>query len=187
MAFLNVTRADDLSDQGYAASVFHFLEGKDPNGQSIRVDFNRLQAFEVMDVLGDVVQLRVTIFPTTSVEAIAANRMSYSELMKDTTSVVLSVLAQKASGEKLAFVALEGQSFQSCTGASQNDLVRKQMEAVQFRASPNYTGPIITKFAPLVNMKPAHYDASFTGDDVWWGVPSVTADPAYPYRRATKK
>jgi len=182
MAFLNVTRAGDLSDQGYTAAVFHFLEGKDPNGQPVRVDFNRIRAIEILDVRGDAVQMRVTIFPTTSVEAIAANRLSYSDLEKDTSSVTVTVPTQNASGEPLAFVELGGQFLRTCADASQ-----VQMKAVQFRAPPNYRGPIIKKFAPLANMKPARYDVSFTGDDAWWAVPSVAADPAYPFRRATKK
>jgi len=73
MAFLNVKRAEDLNDQGYAAEVFHFVEGKDSNGQPVRVDFNRLQAFEIVDVQATAVKLRISVFPTTSVEAIAAN------------------------------------------------------------------------------------------------------------------
>jgi hypothetical protein len=188
MAFLNVTRAGDLNDQGYTAAVFHFLEGKDPDGQPVRVDFNRIRAFEILDVRGDAVQIRVTIFPTTSVEAIAANRLIYSDLEKDTSSVTVTVPTQNVSGEKLAFVALESLFLPSCTETPQaKDLIRARMGAMQFRAPPGYDGPIIKKFAPLVSMKPARYDVSFTGDDAWWAVPSVAADRAYPFRRATKK
>jgi hypothetical protein len=188
MAFLNVTRAEDLSDQRYTAAVFHFFEGKDPNDQPVRVDFNRIEAFEIMDVHGNAVRLRVTVFPTTSVETIAANRLSYSDLKKDKSSVIVTIATQNVRDEKLAFVELDGQFLRSCTDRSQRkDQIRTQMEAVRFRVPPTYTGPIIKKFAPLVNMKPAQYDASFTGDDAWWAVPSVTADSAYPHRTLTKK
>jgi hypothetical protein len=180
MAFLNVARAEDLSDQGYAAAVSHVLEGKDPNGQPVRVDFNRIQAFEIVDMQGNAAQLQVTVFPTTSIEAIAANRLSYSDLKKDTSTVTVTVPTQNVSGETLALVELGGRFPRDCTDASQ-----VQMKAVPFRAAPGHSGLIIRKFAALANMKPAKYDVPFTGDDAWWAVPSVAADPAYPFRRAT--
>ena len=188
MAFLNVTRAGDLGDQKYTAAVFHFLEGKDATGQPVRVDFSRIQALEIIEVSVTAVQLRVTVFPTTDIETIAANRLSYSDLKEATSTVMVTVPTQNVSGEKLAFVELGGRFLRNCTDTSQgNDLTRTQMAAVQFRAPPDFTGPIVRKFAPLANMKPAQYDVSFTDDDVWWAVPSVTADGAYPHRIATKK
>jgi hypothetical protein len=192
LAFVDARRAKDESDTTYATEVSHLFKGTSPAGQPVEVDLNRIVAVEVVEAGDKTAQLRISIFPTTDVQTIAANKKSYTDLKDDTDTVVVVAATKNARGEDLALVGLEDWSGRDCTeasslGAAGNDQLRNDMSAVRFHDTGDGDRPFVGNFALLAELPPAKYDVAFTGDDAWWAVPSVIADPEYPHRRRTKR
>ncbi len=193
LAFVDPARAQDKKDDQYAASVFHYFEGKDPDGKTVRVEFNRVKSFEIIAGDDKTVRVKVTVFPTTDAKVIARNNISYTALKDQTSTVALTVPTKNEKGEDLALVGLDGMSAERCDDSRRNagSEIRKpiaeQLQAVRFRAAQNDKGPRVARHMSFSKLVPAGYELGFVRYDVWWAVPSVIADENYPYRVRTKR
>jgi hypothetical protein len=194
MAFVDTARAQDQKDDKYAVRVFHYLEGNDSNGKTVRIEFNRMKSFEVVAIEDKTVRVRLNVFPTTDANAVAKNNLSYAALSQQTSDVVLTISTKNAEGEDLAVVALDGRFGERCgDNAGRNaetetvKPIAAQMQAVPVHAPREYKEAHVAKLMSFNKLTRARYELAFMNDDIWWAVPSVTADSSYPYRVRTKK
>ena len=194
MAFVDAARAQDKKDDQYAVGVFHHFEGKDPNGKTVRVEFNRVKSFEIIASDDKTVRMKLMVFPTTDAKAIARNNISYAALKGQTANVALTTPAKNEKGEELALVGLDGTFGEPCDDHDKKNAgdeikkpIAQQMQAVRFRPAKDDKGPRVANHMSFRKLVPAAYELGFVHDDIWWAVPSVTADPSYPYRVHMKR
>lgn len=188
LAFLDFARAAKKNDTNYKVAVSHAFVGRDSDGNTRTVSFARLEGLEVLSKKGDQVQVRLRLFPTTDIEAVARNNISYTALRKDVAEVVLDVQTRNDRGEELALVDVGGKiDYVDCSKQSPNPVVQV-MQSVAVQQADEPSGPELVEIARFADLRPGHYAIKYahTGE-IWWAVPSVTADPTFPLRRRTKR
>ena len=193
MAFVDMARAQDKKDVEYAVTVFHYFEGNDPAGKTVRVEFNRVEFLEILATDGKTARIKLTVFPTIDAKALTKTNIKYTALKKYTKDVTLTVATKNAKGEDLAVVALDGTFGEDCDEADNSDgaeamkPIATQMQAVRFHAAQQDEKPYIKDYARFADLSRTYYELTFVSRDIWWAVPSVIDDRNYPYCRKVKK
>ncbi len=104
------------------------------------------------------------------------------------------VSTKNAKKESLAIVQLDGPVDRRC-GADADPVweeatdkpIADRMRAVRFHPPENHQGARVSNYVSFAELPPADYEMRPKRQAIWWAVPSVIADPDYPYRRHLKK
>ncbi len=142
-------------------NVLYEFQGVTEDAEEVSVPFSEISSFEVLGEENGKLVVELKRFPAIEPEELIKRQPTYLQLRKEFTKLVLLRMAlRNPSGAVLELVGS-----------------RKGKKAE----------PII----PLNNIAPGRtvvfYEPLFDDEAYWWAIPSVTKDPAYPYRVVTKK
>jgi hypothetical protein len=148
---------------GQITGEVHFaFFGTDEKGSKLEVDFSEVEKFKVLRKDGVILVLEIDQFPVITPEELLIKKPSYTELRANyRKSVRLRLSIRAMNGAKLYLVAK-----------------RKGNEQL----------PIV----PIEDVEPER-EIRFSRSEknlrqaLWWAIPSVVSDPAYPYRLFFKR
>jgi hypothetical protein len=152
--------------KGRTGPKAYILNGETDSGPLV-VDFSEIEELSILRTESSNSKVRalfrVIAFPNVSVEQLVNERPTYTEL-KEKYSKTLEL-----------WVVIKNTSGDLCFGGKQKALRRVE----------ELTNNVLVKFelAGLSrdDTKPEIWKGS--GEGIWWAIPSVIRDPAYPYRR----
>ena len=141
--------------------VLYEFQGVTEDAEELSVPFSEISSFEIMGTEDGKLVVELKRFPAIEPEELIKRQPTYLQLRKEFTKLVLLRIApSKPSGSVLMLVgSKEGRKAEPIT--------------------------------PLDSIAPGRtivfYEPLFDGEAYWWAIPSVTKDPAYPYRVITRK
>ena len=162
--------------------LFEF-RGADESGREALIDFSEVASFKILriDDRNDRALFEVQVFPEISVEKLLESKLGYSELKDKHTKVkrLWIKLSDKEKGE-LYFVTVLAKGSRVFSWAS----VYEEIEDAWFNDDKYF----IESEERVKDMKHnMQVVLDYNEDAIWWAIPSVTEDAAYPYRHIFKK
>jgi len=150
-----------VKDERIQGEVTHELLGVSEDGKELSVPFSEISSLEVLGHDDGKLVVELRRFPAIEPEELLRRKPTYLELRKEyTKSALLRVVVTNQSGATLHLI---GQK------------VDRKPESI----------------TPLAKIAPGRtvvfLEALFDREAYWWAIPSVTKDPAYPYRVIERK
>jgi hypothetical protein len=129
-----------------------FIAGADDNGNGQKLRLGDVFRFEIAGIDKDMAVLKITALPAITEQELLQSAPSYSALRKRFRELRLRVPLQGGGGR----LCLSG---------------KKRISSER----PDVFSVLDTKAVGST------IDLSYDGNQIWWAVPSVVADPRYPY------
>lgn len=141
--------------------VTHEFRGVAEDATAMSVPFSEISSLEVLGHEQEKLVVELRRFPAIEPEKLLDRKPTYLELRRESRrSDVLRIDVKKPSGSTLWFIG---------------------------RKAGGQTAPVIS-LAEIAPGRPIVFlEELFDPEAYWWAIPSVVADPAYPYRVITRK
>lgn len=155
------TREEAEEDEDASPASAYALTGRLASGKMATLSFSEIDSFVVKSKTPEKAWLSVTIWPDISARKLLAKKPSYTQLLSAYRKVVeIEIDLKSSDGRPLVLAETGG----------------------------------LGSAVPLERL-PAGAKVDFHGEDVhevhprelWWAIPSVIKDPAYPFRLAPAK
>ena len=174
---------------GQPGSVFYAFRGRLAGGENAEVDLAEVTNFEVLSVDGSTAMLRITQFPRISSKDLLRKKPSYRNLRNCCQKKIkLEVDLLDERGRELYLVELDPEEMiRRKPSSSEDQNILANPDPIWFFPSPavDGTGFYGTKIRDVegTNKIQLYNTLLASGNYLWWAVPSVIADPSYPYKR----